>query len=179
MQHLKWQQYCSPEVAKGNFTKTKTRPSFSTVVSHDIVLCLLIERQFEKQSVFKIFLKRFSCRDCLPLLLLLFLFSNDENLKIFSYLRQLILLVPWEAATENCPPGSRHHTSWVKVRNLIIVSSGVWWSRAIYVVIWEAETGCVQGDLLLIHSCNKFLSSSIMEWKELYTGFQLCHLKVG
>lgn len=55
--------------------------------------------------------------------------------------------------TEYCPPGSRHHTSWVKVKNLIIVSSGVWWRKAIYVAMWRTGSGCVQGDMLvLVHS---------------------------
>lgn len=37
------------------------------------------------------------------------------------------------------PPGSRHHTSWVKVKNLIIISSGVRWSEAINTVVWGAQ----------------------------------------
>lgn len=43
--HFEWQHiHCSQEVARGNFTKTKTRPSFSAVVSHDKFLRLLVEK---------------------------------------------------------------------------------------------------------------------------------------
>lgn len=49
----------------------------------------------------------------------------------------------WEAAAEYCLPGSRHHRSWVKVRNLIIVSSGVWRTEAINAGVQGAERGGV------------------------------------
>lgn len=51
----------SQEVARGNFTKTKIRPPFSTVVSHGMVVVLADRQLFKLSSLsLKIFLERFS-----------------------------------------------------------------------------------------------------------------------
>lgn len=51
-------------------------------------------------------------------------------------------------------------------------------SETIFVAIWGAENGCVQGDLLLlIHPRNKFLSSSIVEGKNSTLGSSVAPCK--
>lgn len=53
--------------------------------------------------------------------------NNDPHVQAMRF---ALISFPGKAATEDCLPGGRHHRSWVKVRNLIIVSSGVWWPEA-------------------------------------------------
>jgi hypothetical protein len=98
---------------------------------------------------------------------LLFLFNNNGQnfLKSFKWFAQLILPVSWESCHWILPPWQQTSYIMAKSQKLIILSSGVWWGKAISCVAWEAESDCVQGDLFLfIHSCNKFVSST--RWKE-------------